>query len=69
MDASGRLRLRDDSQHNKTMSEITLAEHQSRAGKARMKKLSKAQRRELGRKAGLASGQKRKLKNNDQTAA
>jgi hypothetical protein len=40
----------------------SLAEHQSKAGKARMKKMTKEERVALGRKAGLASGQKRKVK-------
>jgi hypothetical protein len=36
----------------------SLREHQSRAGKSRMAKLTKEQRVELGRKAGLISAQK-----------
>jgi hypothetical protein len=45
---------------------MTLKQFQRRAGKARMKAMTKEQRVALGRKAGLASAQKRKAKANAQ---
>jgi hypothetical protein len=43
----------------------SLSEHQSKAGKGRMKQLNKAQRKELARKAGLASAAARKVAKNE----